>query len=416
VEQKNANDLHLLGLARVQAGQIDEALGLIQKAIAIAPTIPEFHNNLGNVLMRAGRVGEAVDSFRRAIELNPRSAKALNNLANALKNAGRDDEAIASYRRAISIEPELAIAHWNLATLLLSMGNFEDGWKEFEWRLKVAAKRWNREFAQPRWDGNRAADKTLLLYTEGGYGDAIQFVRFVRQVRPLLGRLVLECQSPLVRLFESVDGIDALIPRGGSLPTFDFHLPLQSLPYALGIRLDTIPRSTPYLKPPNDLVTKWKSLVSGKEKMNVGLCWAGTQYSDGPDRRSRDLAVFSSLFEVEGVRFFNLQVGPEGRQTPPVGTKFVDLTSELTDFADAAALAMNLDLIISIDTSIAHLAGSLGRPVWVLLPSRSEFRWLRERTDSPWYPTMRLFRQHSAGDWTRAVLEMQNALQQFSRK
>jgi Tfp pilus assembly protein PilF len=398
-----------LGSALKGKGQLDEAIAAYRRAIALNPNLSEAHNNLGNALKDKGQLDEAIAAFRQAIAVNPNLPEAHNNLGIVLRDTGHIDEAIAAYRRAIMIKPDDARVHWNLAILLLSMARFAEGWEEFEWRLKDATKRLRRDFGAPQWNGEDLSGKTLLTHTEGGYGDAFHFIRYVPLLRGRAKKMILECDSSLVGLFSNLPGVDQIIARGQTLPAFDYHIPLQSLPRLFKTDLTNIPNAVPYLHVPLENRSHCKERVQNDGRLKVGLVWAGSA-KPRDDRRTRGLDVFAPLGQTPGVRFFSLQKGPESSLARPPGLELVDFTDDLNDFMDSAALIENLDLVISVDTSVAHLAGALAKPVWVLIPFSADFRWLMDRTDSPWYPTMRLFRQKRRGDWTSVGAEVAAAL------
>jgi tetratricopeptide (TPR) repeat protein len=438
-----------MGNALCNLGRLDEAIAMHQRAIELNPQFPVAHNDLGNVLVEKGLFDQAVASFQMALRLDPKSAASHYNLGNvlllkgqpahaaafynvaiqldpmnaefhhnlgiALRGLSRFDESLASYQRAIALKPNDPVMRWHLAMALLMAGDFEKGWEEFEWRLKHPGMRLNRGFGQSQWDGSDLAGKTLLLHAEGGFGDALQFIRLLPDVTARGGRFFLECQSELITLFSDLPGIEKIIPRGAALPEFDLHIPLQGLPRVLKIRMENIPSQVPYLKAPKDRAASWAARLADHQKLRVGLCWAGSG-SGKDDIRTRSLEIFAPLADVPGVQFFSLQIGPESHQPPPTGMDWIDVTPELNDFADTAALVQNLDLVISVDTSIAHLAGALAVPVWVLIPFICDFRWFRNRTDSPWYPTMRLFRQPPGGEWNQVIQSLADALREMASK
>jgi len=334
------------------------------------------------------------------------------NLALMLARGGSTQEALAHFEKALALCPSDARIHWGLSLAALSVGNFERGWKEFEWRLKLD-NGWRRDFVQPQWTGAEdLSGKTILLYTEGGLGDALQFTRYVPMVVQKAGTVVLECQPSLVRLFSAIPGIASVYPRGPIVPHFDYHSPLQSLPRAFGTTLRTIPKNVPYLAAPTARMQSWREKLGSPQGTRVGLVWCGS--ANLRPKRSRTLVTFAPLNAVAGIEVHSLQTGPEAAEERPAGMAVVDHAAELTDFAETAALASQMDLIISVDTSVAHLAGGLGRETWVLLSWDPDFRWLRERTDSPWYPTMRLFRQaRFVEDWNKVVEQIVKALDKW---
>jgi Flp pilus assembly protein TadD len=396
-----------LGVILRDKGQFDEAIAACRQAIRLNPDFAEAYNNLGNALVDVGQLDEAIASCRQAIRLKPDYALAYVNLGNALKDNGRLDEAIAACRRAIELKADFALAHLNYALLLLVRGDFEEGWKEFEWRMRVPQVRQARDFPQPRWTGQDPAGKTILIFTEGGFGDSLQFIRYAPLVAERGARVLLECQAELASLLKRVRGISAVFVRGQPLPTFDWQTALQSLPLVFGTTVETIPADVPSLSAPPDRVAPWTKRLAGDRSVKVGLAWAG---GAPRDRRCCPLATFGPLAAIEGVTFYGLQKGPAANQPVPPGLRLIQLGDELGDFADTAAVVSNLDLVISVDTSVAHLAGAMGKPVWTLISSVYDFPWLRDRLDSPWYPTMRLFRQERYGDWDSVITPVVEAL------
>jgi len=404
-----------LGATLAESGRYPEALDAFDRTMQLNPSFAALHSNRSAVLRQMGQPEEALAAIRRAVEIDPDAPGVQNNLAAVLFDEGNLEEAMIAWRKAVMQNPDYAGVHWNYARVLLAVGHYAEGWEEFEWRLRIPALRLNRGFSQPQWDGRDPAGKTILLFTEGGFGDALQFIRLVPRVTARGGRWLLECQPELVTLFDKTPGVERIIPRGQPLPEFDMQIPLQSLPRVLKITLQNIPNEVPYLNPPADRVERWAARLAGETRLHVGLAWAGSKggKADKPDLRTRSIDVFAPLAAVEGVKFFSLQKGDGCEQTPPAGMDLADFTGELSDFADTAALVRNLDLIVTVDTAIAHLAGALAKPVWVLIPFVSDFRRLHNRTDSPWYPTMRFFREPAAGDWGTPIGEMVRALREM---
>jgi Flp pilus assembly protein TadD len=404
----------ILEMLADQSRRQEESVQLMQREIALNPTNAQSHANLGRVLARLGRMEEAVDPLRKAVALRPDDHRSHQNLSVALTRLGRREEGLAACRKALELAPDYPEAHFNLGMSLLQRGEFSAGWEEFEWRLKLPRLHVNRGFSQPQWNGQELSGKTLLLYTDGGFGDALQFSRYIPLLRDRNARLVVECQPALTTLFSQMAGLDRVIPRGTALPDFDLYIPFLSLSRVLGVRLDNIPSSVPYLSAPPQRAAEWAGRIQKDEKLNIGLTWAGSPLSF--DARGRSLEVFAPLAQARDVRFHSLQVGEEATQARPVGLEMIDYGADLHDFGETAALVQQLDLVISVDTSVAHLAGALARPVWVLLPFNPDFRWLLGRNDSPWYPTMRLFRQSKIGDWETQVNEMTKRLESFQRR
>jgi Flp pilus assembly protein TadD len=413
LDPQNGLTWYNLGVSLAERGEIPEAIEVLDKAIELKPEFSWSYSTKGAALSQARRFDEAKISLRRALELDPNSPAALNNLANIVQEEGNWEESLALYRRAVALEPK-PTARWNLARALLILGHLKEGWAHFDSRLEIPRLNLKRSFTQPQWDGSNPTGKTILLHAEGGHGDAIQFIRLAPQVRERGAKLILECQPALVPLLNKIPEFDRVIARGQPLPDFDWQIPLQGLPHILGITLENIPSRVPYLIPPADRVQKWADRFVHETKLRVGLVWSGSRYSTF-DSRSRTIDVFAPLAAIPGIKFFNLQSGEDSRQPPPPAMDWADFSADLTDFAEAAAMVHNLDLVVTIDTAVAHLAGALAKPVWVLIPFQTDFRWLLHRTDSPWYPTMRLFRQTKSGDWSAPLAEMTEALRSFKR-
>jgi len=408
-----------LGIALKEQSALDLAAARFREAVRLKPDYAIAHYNLGNVLQEQDALEESIAAYRRALALQPSYAKAEMNLGNALWRLGRFDDAAACYRRATAINPEYAEAHANEALALLLAGDFANGWRKYEWRWRLPHMKM-RDFTAPLWDGGDLAGKTILLWSEQGLGDSIQFIRYATLVKQRGARVLLSCPSSLVRLFEKLDGIDQIFAEGTALPAFDYHAPLLSLPRMFGTRFETIPAEIPYINPLQEDVAKWAARLPRGFK--VGLVWAGSARPDQPNadaidrRRSLHLDQLAPLAEIGGVQFVSLQKGPAALQAknPPPGLLLTDLMDEVGDFADTAALIANLDLVIGADTSVVHLAGAMGKPVWVLSRFDGCWRWLLNREDSPWYPSLRLFRQPQAGDWAsvigRVAAELQGAV------
>jgi tetratricopeptide (TPR) repeat protein len=401
-----------LGNALREKREWDGAIDACRRALRINPDFAAASVNLGSALRGKGELDEAIAAYRQANRLMPDFAEGLSNLGNALKEKGRLEESIAAYRQAIRLKPDLVVAHCNLAHTLLLLGDFEQGWPEYDWRLKMGS--WQSPLFQGRrWSGEELEGKTLLLWGEQGYGDVIQFVRYAAMAAHRAGKIVVWCQRELVDVLRSNPDLGDVVPSDAGVPAHDFQCPLMSLPRVFNTRLETIPASTFYLSSDPVLVESWeKRLGSSQGRLKVGLAWAGNPRFQDDRTRSLTLERLAPLGAVRGVTFYSLQKGAAGEQAknPPAGMELVDLGPELKDFADTAAVMSLMDLIITTDTSVPHLAGALGRPAWVMLQFVPDFRWLLERDDSPWYPTMRLFRQKSPGDWNGAIGRVAEAL------
>ncbi len=395
--------------------RLDDAAGAeasYRQALGRRPGYAVAHNNLGGALRRQGRLADALAAYDRALACDPAYAAALSNRGRVLAELGRPEDALADYERALAVDPGHAEAHANRATALLLLGRFAEGWEEYEWRWRTRGFTTpRRPFAEPLWDGAELVGRTILVHAEQGLGSAIQFVRYVPLVARRGGCVVLECQEPLQRLFASVDGVSRLVAKGEALPGFDVHVPMMSLPRLFATRLETIPATVPYLGADAGLVARWRERLSPLPTPRVGLVWAGNPRHDNDRNRSMPQAALAPLTASGAASFVSLQAGPgsaAAARLPP--GPILDLAPQIGDFADTAAVVASLDLVISVDTAVAHLAGALARPVWLLLPFVPEWRWLLDRDDSPWYPTMRLFRQTAPGDWTGVVGSVGEAL------
>jgi hypothetical protein len=351
----------------------------------------------------------------RNLKLKPDYVEAHYNLGNGLKDQGKLDEAIASYGRALELNPDYADAHWNRSLLWLLKGDFDQGWPEYEWRWRTAQVA-SRTFPEPRWDGGSLAGKTILLHAEQGLGDTIQFIRYAPLVQRLGATVIVECQKPLQPLLTSCAGIDQLFGEGDPLPECATQAPLLSLPGIFRTSLSSIPAAVPYLFAAPALIERWQEELRDVHGCRIGINWQGRPKPGHWRQRSIPLGQFAALAEIPGVRLIGLQkgAGREELTQAEEGFPVLDLGDEVDQaaapFMDTAAIMMNLDLVITSDTAAAHLAGSLGVPVWLALPWAPDWRWLLDRGDSPWYPTMRLFRQRQRGDWAGVFAELRQAL------
>lgn len=406
------------GVALHDAGRFDEAINCYDKAIAIAPAMGETYNNRGNSLVAVRRYEEAVESYTMASTLLSSSPVPLSALANVLQTLGKVEESEACCRNALKRDPQFPEAHWNLALNLLLQGRYLEGWQEYEWRWqRLSFTSPARHTNNPLWDGSSLIDKTIVIHAEQGFGDAIQFIRYIPCVIERgAHQIIIECHPPLVQLFKTIQGVSSVVSFDEQLPVFDCHIPLLSLPHIFKTTLQTIPFQSSYLKIAIDYQMKWRKLISpDSTSLRVGLVWSGKPYPD--PLRSCRLVDLGPLADLGNVIFYTLQLGPGSEQasTPPPGMKLINLTNQIYDFADTAALINMLDIVICIDTAVAHLAGALGKPVYVMLPFAPDWRWLLERNDSPWYSTMRLFRQKQPGDWREVALQIQSALETLIR-
>jgi len=435
----HAESHHQLGLLAYQEGRHAEALEPLRRAIALKPRTWSFHTNLGAALAALEHWDEAVTAYGLALELAPERAETHNNLGIAYREQEKLDQALtaldeaialepgraechtnrgavlerlglfeaaaASHRRAIQLNPSFAEAHFNLATSLLVQGQLAEGWREYEWRWRCQGFQSRPSpYREPEWDGSDPAGRTILLRSEQGLGDTVQFARYTPLVARRGARVVLGCPPALHALLRTVPGVAAVVTDGMKVPPLDCQIPLMSLPRALGTVLDTIPADVPYVAADPAESLRWRTkLAAEPAAFNVGLAWAGHPRNRNDRRRSVPLRVLAPLADVPGVILHSLQGGEAARQIDRASVPIVDHHAERHDFAVLAGLVANLDLVISVDTITAHLAGALGRPVWTLLSFSPDWRWLVGRDDSPWYPSMRLFRQTRAGDWAGVV-------------
>lgn len=393
--------------------RFEEAVSVYDRLLRVLPECGPAWHNRGNALMEMCRWEEAIASYRAALRFMPSFAEAYVTIATALQALGKPYEAMASCHRALAIDPNCAEAHWNLALALLQTGEYRQGWEEFRWRWKKRGYTSTlRTFPQPEWDGAPFPGKKILIYCEQAFGDSIQFARFLPLVAQRGGKVIVECPSPLRTIMESVKGVAGVVSPGDNPPPFDLHLPLMTLPRIFDTQLASIPKETPYILPSLERLAKWSSRFLDTRSFRVGIVWAGRKKPD--PNRTCPFSNLLPLADISGVSFYSLQMrcAMWGMERAEEGIGLIDFTSDIDDFADTAALIANLDLVISIDTAVAHLSGALGKETWVLLPKAADWRWMLERDDSPWYPTMRLFRQRSPGDWQGIVKRVGAALRE----
>ncbi len=404
--------LNNLGIALEQNGQVENAIACYEKAIKIKPDFLAAFNNLGNSLQKQLLFQNAITIYQQAIDQNPNFAEAINNLGHALQEIGQLEDAIASYEKAITIKPDYADAHLNFSLSLLLRGDLIQGFREYEWRWEVR-KHESRNYYQPKWDGYNLQGKTIFLHLEQGLGDMIQFIRYIPLVKEKGGRIIVECYPHLLKLFSQISGIEQWVIYGGQIPHFDVYASLMSLPHILGTTLANIPAPIPYLR--GDIFTS-SFIFPSSSLLKVGIVWSGSVAHNKNYQRSCALTKFTQLLDIAQVSFYSLQKEvSEGDRALLHQTNIQDLSQYLGDFTDTAAIISQLDLVITVDTSVAHLAGAIGKPVWLLLSYIPDWRWLLEREDSPWYPTMKLFRQPSLGDWDSVFHKLKTSLQTLSQ-
>jgi tetratricopeptide (TPR) repeat protein len=464
-----------LGLALGKRKEYEDAIALFEKALDIDPNDPVVHNNLGHVLLEQGKLDAAIRHLRRAIEIKPDQAEAFQNLGNALtrkyesetalvnennapsstatlpqpeqdlreaaiecfrravsinpdyaaphvnlglafQGQGRLEEARECYHRALAIDPDFAEAHWNEGLCLLLMGDLEKGWGKYEWRWKnEQLPKPPIEFSQPRWHGHEPLQgKTILLWAEQGLGDTMQFSRYANMVAARGATVFLAGQAALKPLLRKLPGVSRVVTEGEPLPTTDYHCPLLSLPLAFRTTIDTIPVERAYFSSDPAWISAWRDRLGSTDRMRVGVVWSGNAIHANDHNRSIPFARFQRLFS-DRAQFFSLQKEVRPIDAPALEAcgEITHFGSELKDFADTAGLVANMDLVISVDTSVAHLAASMGKPVWVLLPFAPDWRWILGRDDCPWYPSVRLFRQPSYGDWESTILAVGEELRKM---
>ncbi|HVX10533.1 MAG TPA: tetratricopeptide repeat protein [Pirellulales bacterium] len=389
-----------LATALREVGQVDEAIVHYRQALTQRPDFAEAHGGLAMALSQQGDLDGALASCEQALRLRPNLASAHLSMGFVLSELGRRDEALACCARALELDSDMPDAHKNRSLVWLLEGRFTEGWDEYEWRWKCPELP-ERPFPQPRWDGAPLEGRKILLHAEQGLGDTLHFVRYAPLVRERGGHVIVVCQRPLVSLLSRCEGVESVVAQGDALPAFDTHAPLLSLPRIFGTTLDNIPADVPYLCPLPELVERWHAELATTPGFKVGIAWQGSRTHRRDRGRSIPLARFAPLAELAGVRLYSLQknFGQEQIAQVGFGDRIVDLSPRLETFEDTAAVVQNLDLVISCDTSLVHLAGGLGRPVWTAVAVVPDWRWLLDRDDTPWYPTMRLFRQARRGDW-----------------
>lgn len=395
------------GNALHELTQLDAAIASYNQAIAIKPNFAEAYSNRGNALQQLGRLEAAISSFKEALAVKPDFADAYYNLANAQQELRQLDAAVANYRHATALNPDFAPAKLNMAFALLLDGRFDEGLKLYEWRWDpTAVKVPKRDFSQPLWLGIESIqDKTILLHSEQGFGDTIQFCRYAQLVAGLGAKVIFEAPKQLMGLLQDLEGVTTLVERGASLPAFDYHCPVLSLPLAFKTNLTTIPGGRNYLRYVDRKAAKWAEKLGSSAKTRVGIVWSGNKENANDFKRSIALAQLLSYLPRH-CEYFSLQkeVSVPDQATLEANAWIRHFGDELEDFTDTASLCGLMDVVVSVDTSVAHLSGALSKPTWILLPFRPDWRWLLDRDDSPWYPSVRLYRQESPFDWD-GVLE-----------
>ena len=406
-DPSHAGALQFLGVSMCQSGQTDTGLELLHRAANLRPDRAEIHFNLGNALRGAGQLDQALAAYATTLSLNPTFFQAHYNQGYIYRAQNRSPEAIAAFTLALQHQPNFPQAAWNLALTFLLSGDFERGWPAYESRWRMYPPTY--QIVGTQWRGERFEGRTLLLHAEQGIGDTIQFIRYVPQVVARGGRVILVCRDNLVPLLANVPGISHVASTVADLPPFDLHIPLLSLPLIFATRIDSIPAKKSYIQPDDELTRTWANrLADGGGKLRIGLAWAGSPTHIDNLARSLSIERLTPILLLPDTKFESLQKGPAATEHSPFVT---DHAADLRNFADTAALIANLDLVISVDTAVAHLAAAMGKPTWVMLPFAPDWRWMLGRDDSPWYPTMRLFRQPVAGDWDSVIHRIRTELE-----
>ena len=405
----------MLGVALRSNGQAGSAIVAYRRALALSPDSGGVLSNLGNALKDVGRLDEAIAAHYRAVQTDPKNATTWQNLGVALRERGDLKDALAAFQHVLNLAPDHVTAHTDRAQIRLMLGEFAEGWAEFEWRWKLKELT-PPNYKQPRWTGTEMPEATILLWPEQGFGDTLLGARYAPLVKERVGRVIVGCQPELVRLFRTIPGVDDVLAVGDRLPGFDVQCPLLSLPGIFGTDLETIPPPVP-VSVSDEAREKIAPLFEAfAGALKVGIVWSGNVRFKANHQRATALERFLPFAEVPGVQLFSLQKGPRAPDLDAARARslIVDLAPHLDDFADTAAALEQLDLVIMTDSSVAHLAGALGRPVWNLLAYVPYWLYLRERGDSPWNPSMRLFRQPKPGDWDAVFAEAKAALAELA--
>jgi tetratricopeptide (TPR) repeat protein len=406
----------LMGAVLREMGRLEESAACCQREIQISPSDADAHYNLGLVLQSLKRPAEAVEAFKRAINLSPGYVDAIMGEGMALRQTGDHEAAMDSFERVIDLEPDNVVARFELSTILLSLGQFENGWKEYEWRKKLKDHPTRPvPFEQAPWDGKHLGGRRILLECEQGFGDIIQFSRYASLVADRGAEVILGCPESLRPVMQTLRGVSEVVTGRHNLPQFDTYASLLSLPLIFGTVLENIPRDIPYLRAPSrdGSSPRWVNQSPG---LKVGLVWSGNQANRAGRYRSMRLDFFGPLLHLPGICWHSLQVGGGADELamPAFAGRIADLGRRFASFGDTTQAIAELDLVIAVDTSVAHLAGALGKPVWTLLPFDADWRWMTGRQDSPWYPTMTLFRQPKPGDWTEVIRQIEVAVRVFA--
>jgi len=410
-EPGNAEMHNDMGVVLQEQGALVRAIAHYRQATVLKPDFMVGHFNLGVALKKCDQLDEAAAHYARALALEPKFAQAHFNLGIVLAEQGKLAEALTHYRRSLELLPNQPDVHWNEALALLLSGDLRAGFAKYYWR-------WHRNglsprrFIEPAWDGRDLNGQSILLYAEQGFGDTIQFLRYAAMVKARGGHVIVEVQPGLEHLAQTVPGVDEVVPVGGTLPPFTCHAALLELPRLFDTTLETIPAMAPYLTVDAARVQAWRTRLN--EGLHVGLVWRGSPTNGNDHRRSMSAATMAKIAAPSGITFVNLLHNAREEELDFLARagSIRNFGAEITDWAETAALVASLDLVVTVDTAMSHLAGALGKPVWVMLPFAPDWRWMLRRDDTPWYPTMRLFRQQTPGDWGGVMAAISHALVQ----
>jgi tetratricopeptide (TPR) repeat protein len=405
-----------LGLAYFNEKLFKNSIDSYNNALEIKPDFPLSYLGKGNTLREIGQTEDAVGSFQKAITIDPNFTDAHNNLGNVRKDLGLYEDALKSLNTAYSLAPTNATVRKNIGIINLLMGNFKIGWEEYSWRrFENNSELTERIYSQPLWNGEDLNGKTIFVYSEQGFGDTIQFVRYLDLLKKQGGLVVLDAQHSLASLLEEMESINILLKKDELPPPFDFHVPLMELPRIYSTNATNIPSANGYLTANKMLVEAWRTRLGQKEEFRIGIVWAGSSTRLDDHNRSMSLEYLKPLFDVEGCTFFSLQFGERCQDITSAGYEHTlkNLEQDIIGFMEPAAAITNMDLVISVDTAIVHLAGALGKPVWTLLQFDSDWRWMLNRNDSPWYSFMKLFRQEKRQDWKGVIERVKNELMEL---
>ena len=406
--------------------QFEKAAQLYDQAMAISPRNLQLILDAANMYNMIDDLDHALSLYKKILDIHPLALEALYNFGYTLKKKGLISHAVDVYTKILSLRPDYAHPHFSLSLAYLSLGDFERGWKEYEWRWKAYNEE-PKKFAQPTWNGENLQGKTIFLYAEQGFGDSFQFIRYAKIMKAMGARVIFEAQKPLKKILSLCDYLDTVIEMGQPIPPFDYHLPLMSCPLICNTTTRNVPCDIPYLKADPRLVQDWHTQLASPAAFKIGICWQGnanysTQFlRKAVAAKSLHVKEFIPLTQIPGVCVYSLQKTNGEEQLKEINAiqiKTFDAAFDETHgrFMDTAAVIQNLDLVITIDTSIAHLAAALGTPTWILLPNPSDWRWMLDRTDTPWYNNVRLFRQSKPGDWDSVMQKVIETLKEELKK